>query len=50
MKPSILPLLLGWVLSVWLPVPELVRATAHTLTLAACNGVSAVVGTIRPKP
>lgn len=49
MKPSILPLLLGWVLSVWLPVPELVRTTAHTLTSAAFNGVSAVVHTIHPQ-
>ena len=48
MRPSILPLLLGWMLSMWVPVPEFVRMTAHTLTAAACNGVAAVVHTIHP--
>lgn len=49
MKPSILPILLGWVLSVWLPVPGLIRSTAQTLIAAAFDGVSAVAHTIQTK-
>lgn len=49
MRPSIMPLLLGWILSVWLPVPGFIRSTACTLAAAAFEGVSAVVHTISTK-
>lgn len=41
-----MPLLLGWILSVWLPVPGLVRSTAGKAAAAVINGVQAAAETL----
>lgn len=49
MRPTIMPLLLGWILSVWLPVPSLVRTTVGTAAAAVLNGVHAAAATLHHK-
>ena len=49
MRDAIMPVLVGWILSVWLPVPNLVRQAAGTTMRAVENGVRAVAGTLKPK-
>lgn len=49
MRDAIMPVLLGWMLSVWLPVPGLVRQAAGTAMRAVENGVRAVAVTLKPK-
>lgn len=49
MRPTIIPLIFGWILSVWLPVPGPIRSTAQTISAAARNGVQAVFHTLKPK-
>jgi hypothetical protein len=40
------PMALGWLLTVWVPVPALVHKTVNTAVTAVSNGVRAMVYTV----
>ena len=47
MLKKLILLLLGWVLSAWLPVPYAIRSAAAVTVSAARNAVHAVVDTMK---
>ncbi len=47
LKQAVVPMALGWVLTIWAPVPTSVRGAVGTLVSAVGNGVHAVVNTMR---
>ncbi len=47
LKQSAGPLVLGWILTIWLPVPHQVRHAARTAVNAVLNGARAVVATVQ---
>jgi hypothetical protein len=44
------PMALGWILTVWLPVPNIVRSAVTTVASAVVNGAHAVVDTVQAPP
>lgn len=46
MKQMIVPMALGWILTIWAPVPPQVRGAVGTVVAAVNNGVHAVVNTV----
>ncbi|MBI3550594.1 MAG: hypothetical protein HY078_16270 [Elusimicrobia bacterium] len=50
MKQAVVPILLGWILTCWLPVPSPLHGAATTAWSAVCNGVHAMVTTISKPP
>ena len=50
LKQAFPPLVLGWILTVWMPVPEPVRAIVSTAVDAVRNGMNAAVHTMQAPP
>ena len=48
LKRSFAPLMLGWVLTVWMPVPAPLRDALDTAVSAVLNGFKAAAVTVEP--
>ena len=51
LKQMIVPMALGWILTIWAPVPSQVRGVVGTMVAAVHNGAHAVMTTVMgPQP
>lgn len=46
MKQMVVPMALGWILTIWAPVPPQVRGVVGTMVAAVQNGAHAVMTTV----
>ena len=49
MRLHILPIMFGWILSIWMPVPAMVRSVAVKVVKVATQGAKVLVATIQAR-